>query len=108
MKTRYHGDDPMKFIDDIASAIHRDRYAGKPTWENENIWTKGDYRRHARAALRAMSVPTEEMLAAADSAIPSFSTYNDGTPSMTGRDGALEVWQTMLKVATASQSFPDD
>lgn len=52
----------------------------------------------ARAAIEALSEPTEAMLAAADSAIPRFEEEPD-EPRMMGRDGALIVWQSMINEA---------
>lgn len=42
--------------------------------------------------------PSEEMLAAADSAIPRFEAELDGSRLM-GRDGALEAWNAMINAA---------
>ncbi len=42
--------------------------------------------------------PTDEMLAAADTAIPRFEAELDGTRVM-GVDGALDAWRAMLSAA---------
>lgn len=52
----------------------------------------------AIAAIEALRVPTEEMLAAADSAIPRFEPDENGHRLM-GRDGALDIWRAMIDAA---------
>lgn len=74
------------------------------TWEMATEGTKSYWRDLARGAIEAMCEPTEEMLAAADSAIPCFEPDENGHRLM-GRDGALDVWRAMID-ALRVHEFP--